>query len=181
MRQDFFFAGLGGQGVLFAGQALAHAAMLSGLEVTWVPAYEPEVRGGAVMCTVVVADGSVGSPIVMRPHNLALMEQRAVDKHLASAADGALVIINQSLAEVPQGVDGVRIVAVPANELAAEAGSERCANIVVLGVLLSLRPVVEPEVVETALEQSTPAHRREMAEINVAALRLGLEHGRRLA
>ncbi len=183
MRQDFFFAGLGGQGIMFAGQVLARAAMAAGLEATWVPEYEPEVRGGAAMCTVVVADGDVGSPIVMRPHNMVLMEQRAVDKRLGTAAEGALVIVNATLARLPEDASGaaVELVPVPASELAAEAGSERCANIVALGALLALRPVVALDVAEAALTQALPAHRKALADVNVRALRLGFERGRRLA
>ena len=176
MRHDFFFAGLGGQGVMFAGQVLARAAMAEGLEVTWVPEYEPEVRGGAAMCTVVVAAGSVGSPIVKRPHNLVLLEQRAVEKHLARAADGAVVIVNTDLARPPDGAEAVQVVGLPANQLAAKAGSERCANVVALGALLALRPVVSLDAARDALLESLAARGKQLSDTNLRALELGYQH-----
>ncbi|MCX7599520.1 MAG: 2-oxoacid:acceptor oxidoreductase family protein [Armatimonadetes bacterium] len=172
-RQDVFLAGLGGQGVLLAGQILAQAALRSGLEVSWFPAYSPEVRGGEATCTVVMADGPVGSPIVGRPRALVLMDAGSVERHLPRAAEGAIAVINSSLAPDPPRPDGVRVITVPANELAQAAGSERSANLVMLGALLAVRPVVALSEVEAAVLDALPAHRRSSAGVNIEALRAG--------
>jgi 2-oxoglutarate ferredoxin oxidoreductase subunit gamma len=175
MREDVFLAGLGGQGVLLAGQILAQAALRAGLEVCWFPAYSPEVRGGEATCTVVVADGPVGSPLVGRPRSLALMDAGSPERHLPRAAACAVAVVNASLCPEPPEPEGVTVVRVPANDLALEAGSERSVNLVMLGAILALRPVLSLAQVEEALTEALPFRRRHLAEANIAALRLG--HG----
>ncbi|MBC7286827.1 MAG: 2-oxoacid:acceptor oxidoreductase family protein [Armatimonadetes bacterium] len=176
MRHDIFLAGLGGQGILFAGELLARAAVCEGLEVTWVPNYEPEVRGGAAMCTVVIANGRVGSPIVTRPHHLILMEQRAVDEYLSTAADGGLALVNSSLARADSGTGAVTIIRVPATELARSAGDERSANVVMLGALLALRPIVKLESVRHAIAEAAASRGPEAVRINLCALQQGADY-----
>lgn len=172
-REDVFLAGLGGQGVLLAGQILAQAALRTGLEVSWFPAYSPEVRGGEATCTVVMADGPVGSPIVGRPHALVLMDAGSAERHLPRAAPGAVAVINSSMVTSPPRPEGVRVVPVPANELAKAVGSERSVNLVMMGALLAVRPVVALGEVEAAVLDVLPAHRRASASVNIEALRAG--------
>jgi len=174
-REDVFLAGLGGQGVLLAGQILAQGGLRAGFEVSWFPAYSPEVRGGEATCTVIIADGPVGSPIVGRPHALVLMDAGSVERHLWRAARGAVAVINSSMvADQPQ-VDGVTVISVPANELAEAAGSERSVNLVMLGALLAVRSVLPLGEVEAALLDVLPAHRRASAGVNIEALRAGYQ------
>lgn len=176
-REDVFLAGLGGQGVLLAGQILAQAALRAGLEVCWFPAYSPEVRGGEATCTVVIADGPVGSPIVGRPHGLVLMDAGSAERHLPRAAPGAVAVVNSSMVAEPPQPDGVRVIAVAANELAKAVGSERSTNLVMLGAFLAVRPVVALGEVEAAILDTLPAHRRASAGVNIEALRAGYRAG----
>ena len=173
MREDVLMVGLGGQGVLVAGEILARAATLTGLEVSWFPAYSPEVRGGEATCTVVLADGPVGSPIVGRPHNLVLMDAGAVERHLPRAAAGGVAIVNSSLAPDVPLREGVLVVSIPANDIAVAAGTERAVNMVMLGGLLAVKPVITLEQCEAAIADAFGAKRPALVPINVEALRAG--------
>lgn len=173
MREDVFMVGLGGQGVLLAGEVLARAAVIGGLEVSWFPAYSPEVRGGEATCTVVLADGPVGSPIVGQPHNLVLMDAGAVVNHLSRAAEGGVAVVNSSMAaDVPER-EGVSVVCVPANDIAVGLGNERAVNIVMLGAFLAARPMVTMQQCEAAVEEAFASRRPKLVPINIEALRAG--------
>jgi 2-oxoglutarate ferredoxin oxidoreductase subunit gamma len=171
MREDLLLAGLGGQGVLFAGQLFAHAALRAGLEVCWFPSYTPEVRGGESVCTVVVADGPVGSPVVGRPHNLILMDPHAAANYLPRSAPGALAVINTSLVQLADYPQSVEILPVPALALAAQLGNERAANLVMLGAFLARKPVLKLEYVRRALEELMADH--PLLPTNLRALQVG--------
>lgn len=165
-------AGMGGQGVLLAGQVLAEAAMAAGLELSWFPSYSPEVRGGRATCTLIIADGPVGSPVAGRPSSMILMDGTAADKHLDRASSGGLVVINSSLAD-DCSRDDLTIVTIPANEIAAELGSERAVNMVLLGAYVGATQVVTHELIEQALHKVLPERHHEYIPVNMAALGRG--------
>ena len=145
MREDIFLAGIGGQGILLAGQLLLQAAMKAGLQGSGLPIYMPEVRGGETTITVVIADGPSGSPIIGRPHNLLLMDANSAANYVPRAAAGALVILNSSLVEAWPERDDVEVVLVPATDLAREAGSERAGNMAMVGAFLACKPLYSVE------------------------------------
>ena len=167
-------AGMGGQGVLLAGQVLAQAAMDAGLEVSWFPLYSPEVRGGSATCTVVVADDEVGSPVAGQPAMI-LMDRTAVDDHLDRAKPGVLVVVNSSLAGEEFSRDDVRIVAVPANDIAAELGSQRSVNMVLLGGYVGTSELVTLEMIQAALREVIPERHHSTIPVNLTALQSGAE------
>lgn len=173
-----FLAGLGGQGVLLAGQLLLETAARAGLEGSWLPAYMPEVRGGEATCTVVVADGPSGSPIVGRPHNMLLMDASSVQRHFSRAAPGALVVINTSLAQPPQSANDVQLVAVPATALASDAGSEKATNMVMLGALLARREIVSVDDLIAVMRERVGQRSPDLAEANARAIRAGWQAAR---
>ena len=173
MRDEVFMAGLGGQGILLAGQLLAQAAINADLEISWYPSYSPEVRGGEATCTLVVADGRVGSPISGRPQAMVLMEPRATKAHVGRCAPEGLAIINTSMGAVDIERNDLRIVRLPANELAVEAGSERAVNMVMLGAYLAL---TRPELLETVIESLAdvlPERHHGFIPMNEEAIRSG--------
>lgn len=138
------FAGFGGQGILLAGKILARAAMEEGFEVTWLPSYGPEMRGGTANCTVVIADEPVGSPIVDHPQVLVAMNAPSLERFAPRVAAGGVVVVNRSL--VPQEVSrkDVKAIPIPMNELASELGEPRSANMLALGAVgraLNLLPL----------------------------------------
>ena len=173
MRKEVFMAGIGGQGVLLAGQVLAQAAMVAGWEVSWFPINDPEVRGGRSTCTVVMADDEVGSPVVGHPAAMILMDRIAVDNHLHRTQSAGLVVLNSSLASAESNRDDIRIVAIPANDIAAEVGSERSVNMVLLGGYVVANELLGLETVEEALAQVIPERHHAMIPVNQAALQRG--------
>ncbi len=172
---DVVFSGFGGQGVLFGSQLLAYAAMEAGLQVTWIPSYGPEMRGGTANCTVVISDEEIGAPLMRRPSAVVALNYPSVQKYEPLIAPGGLLLYNASLTlRQPERTD-IRCVPIPASDTAAELGTPKLLNMVMLGALLQITGVLPVEAVEQSLEAHLPAHRRDMLETNKLALRRGAE------
>jgi 2-oxoglutarate ferredoxin oxidoreductase subunit gamma len=175
MQTEIVIAGFGGQGVLFAGQVLAYAAMDSGKEVTWIPSYGPEMRGGTANCTVIIADEEIGSPLVRHPLALIAMNLPSLDKYEVTVARNGTLIVNSSLIERSIQREDLTCVLVPANEIAESLGDKRMTNVVMVGALLAAIPVLPIEAVEKALEDHLPERHRKLLPLNFQALRAGAE------
>ncbi len=176
MQQEVIIAGFGGQGVLFAGQLLAYTAMDEGQEVTWIPSYGPEMRGGTANCTVVVADEEIGSPFVKNPTAVIAMNLPSLDKYEDMVAERGVLVVNASMVNREVARDDITVVSVPGNELAAEAGTERSLNMVMLGALLANLDLLSLDAVEKALEAHLPERHHKFLPANKAALRKGAEY-----
>ena len=133
MQTEIVIAGFGGQGVLFAGQILTYAAMDIGKEVTWIPSYGPEMRGGTANCTVIIADEEIGSPLVRYPRGVIAMNLPSLDKYEPLVAEGGALIINASLVNRGATRTDIQSVSIPANEIAEELGDRRLTNVVLVG------------------------------------------------
>jgi 2-oxoglutarate ferredoxin oxidoreductase subunit gamma len=144
-------AGFGGQGLLFAGQVLARAALAEGREVCWIPSYGPEMRGGTAACTVIVGDEPIGSPVADRLDALVALNPPSLARYVPLLAPGGLLVVNDSLVEAEAGRDDVEVVRVPCTGIATRAGDERLTCIVGLGALIARRPIVGRAAVEAAL------------------------------
>jgi 2-oxoglutarate ferredoxin oxidoreductase subunit gamma len=173
------FGGFGGQGLLFAGQALAEAAMLEWRTVSWMPSYGPEMRGGTASCTVIVADHAIGSPIVDIADSVIALNPPSMAKFEPLLRPGGLLILNSSIIEAESRRDDVEIVALPCTQLAREAGHERLASVVALGGLIARRPIVGEDSIRDALVGLTGAHHPELLDADLRAFTAGLEHERR--
>lgn len=150
---EIVIAGFGGQGVLFLGEVLAQAALSEGREVTWLPAYGPEQRGGTAYCTVVISDEPIGSPVVADPTVVIAMNRPSLDRFEPAVRPGGLIVCDSTLVgRVPDRSD-VEVVAVPATAIAAELGAARAANVVLLGATLAARPIVPAKSVRAALDE----------------------------
>ncbi len=178
MREELFMAGLGGQGVNLAGQLIARAGMDLGLNVSWFPIYDPEVRGGSSTCTVILTDERVGSPTSDHPTSMILMSADAVESFAGKVATGGLIVINSSLVhEAPECAQG-RMLMVPANEIAAEIGNDRTVNMSLLGAWAAGTGIMSIEDIATSLRAMLPErHHRHMPD-NEEALRRGAAIGR---
>jgi len=174
MREEVFMAGLGGQGVLLAGQLLARAGMDQGLNVSWYPMYTPEVRGGSTTCTVVLTDSRVGSPISGTPSAMILMQSTAAS-FAAQAAEGGLLVLNSSLIEQPLGRDDCEILMVPANEIAAELGNERTVNMIMIGAYVGKTGSLTVEALADSLREMLPERHHKHMPANIEALERGVE------
>ena len=173
MQTEIIFAGFGGQGVLFAGQIVAFAGMDAGKEVTWMPSYGPEMRGGTANCTVVVADEEIGSPLVHRPHAGVVMNLPSFDKYESLINPGGVLIVNASLVNHIAQRQDIQVVAIPAQEIAETIGNRRLTNIVMLGALLAKLPFLPLEAIEQTLDRHLPERHRRLLPSNIQALRQG--------
>ncbi len=177
MQADIIVSGFGGQGVLFAGQLLAHCALDNQMEVTWFPSYGPEMRGGTAHCTVIVADEAIGSPIVRHPTAAIVMNLPSLDKYEPLVVAEGVLVINSSLVDRAAERSDISIVEVPANEIAEEIGDRRLANLVMVGALLQRLPVFTLDQLAGALDKHIPEKRRDLLDANLEALQRGYEIG----
>jgi 2-oxoglutarate ferredoxin oxidoreductase subunit gamma len=176
MQTEVIFAGFGGQGVLFGGQLLAYAGMDEGKEVTWIPSYGPEMRGGTANCTVVVSDEEIGSPFVRNPQVVIAMNRPSLDKYESLVKPGGILIINSSLVDRKATRTDIKVVEVNANEAAEKLGDQRMANMVLLGALLANLPFLPAESIEKALKAHLPARHQKLLPKNYEALHMGANY-----
>jgi 2-oxoglutarate ferredoxin oxidoreductase subunit gamma len=175
MQQEIIVSGFGGQGVLFIGQLLAYTALDEEVQVTWIPSYGPEMRGGTANCTVVVSDEEIGSPFVLNPTAVIAMNLPSLDKYENLVKPGGLLVVNASMVNRKVNREDIHVVSLPANELAEELGSPRSANMVMLGALLGNLDLLSVDAVERALEHHMPERHKKLLPANKAAIRKGAE------
>jgi 2-oxoglutarate ferredoxin oxidoreductase subunit gamma len=178
MQTEIMIAGFGGQGILFAGQLLAYAAMDSGYEVTWIPSYGPEMRGGTANCTVIIADEEIGAPTVRNPKAALVFNLPSFDKYEPLVVPGGALIANASLVDRGFTRSDLKAVLIPANEMAESLGDKRMTNMVMLGAMLGALPVLPLESIEKSLENHLPARHKRLLPLNFQALQQGAEFAR---
>jgi 2-oxoglutarate ferredoxin oxidoreductase subunit gamma len=178
MQTEIVIAGFGGQGVLFAGQMLAFAGMDAGKDVTWMPSYGPEMRGGTANCTVVVADEEIGSPLVRHPKAAIVMNLPSLDKYEATVIPDGVLVVNASLVNRSVQRTDLISVMIPANDIAEAIGDRRLTNMVLLGALLEKLPVLPLSAIEDALKNHLPERHRRFLPSNLEALRQGAAYAR---
>lgn len=176
MQSDVIMAGFGGQGILLIGKMLAYAGMHEGKEVSWLPSYGPEMRGGTANCTVVISDRPVGSPVIRSPRAVLAMNLPSLDKFEPDVRPGGLLLINTSLIARKSTRDDVTVIDVPANEIANELGNRRGANMVALGAYLGATGAVSVEGIIDVIRE-TFAAKPGVIDINITALNRGHEIG----
>jgi len=176
MRHDLFISGFGGQGVLLAGNLLAYAAINEGKNVSYFPSYGVEKRGGAAMCTVIIADGEVGSPVIGNPTTLILLNQTSYDKFRDRVKSGGACIINSSLID-SSGFerDDIDIYRVPMNDIAMELGDARMVNMVAVGAYVQRSGAVSFAVLGEALKEVLPERNHRFIPANIRAIAAGAE------
>jgi 2-oxoglutarate ferredoxin oxidoreductase subunit gamma len=173
MERAAIIGGFGGQGILFAGQILAQAALDEGLHVTWLPSYGPEMRGGTASCTIVVADHPIGSPIVDVADLLIALTPPALSRYQALVAADGLIVLNSSLIEA-EARDDVEAARAPCSEIAREAGDDRVVSVVALGAAIARRPIVAAASIRSALRTFSTKAGPDAVERNVRAFEAGL-------
>jgi 2-oxoglutarate ferredoxin oxidoreductase subunit gamma len=170
---EIIIAGFGGQGALSMGQILSYAATMESKEVSWMPSYGPEMRGGTANCIVIISDRKISSPIVTSFDSAIILNQPSMEKFHAKVRPGGLVMAERStVIEVPAETDP-QIILIGAAGEADRLGSRQVANMVMLGSFLAMRPIVRRESVMKALEKVLPAHRRHLLDLNAKALERG--------
>jgi len=175
MLHEIIMAGFGGQGILSMGQLLTYAGMIEGKEVSWLPSYGPEMRGGTANCAVTVSDIPISSPVVTEPTAVIIMNKPSLAKFEPTIKPGGYVLINSSLVDLKAKRTDVKAYEIPANEIAESLGNARVAGNVMLGALLELTGVVSIDSVVESLKKVLPEHRHKLIPLNRQALEKGAE------
>jgi len=175
MMDKVIFAGFGGQGVMFLGKVLAYAGMGSDLELCWIPSYGPEMRGGTANCSVILSDEEIHSPVIDYADCAIVLNKPAYDKFSARVKPGGVLVVNSSLAKLDKVRDDIRIIEIPATDIANELGNSSIANMVCLGALLPNLKLVDMNKVEKAMAKLTKK-RPELLETNLAAINKGISY-----
>lgn len=169
----FLLAGFGGQGILFSGKLLAKLGMSLGKEVSWLPSYGPEMRGGTANCSVIIDDEMIGSPLVTKPDILVAFNLPSLDKFEDSVVSGGSVFIDSSLVNKKCSRNDINAYYVPATELASDNNLLGLANVIMIGKLIKETGLFEYEYVENMLTSSVPKSKPHLAELNKKALSIG--------
>ena len=176
MHEEVIVSGFGGQGALFAGQLLAYTGLDDGYHVTWIPSYGPEMRGGTAHCTVILSDDDIGSPIIREPTICIVMNPPSMEKYDLLVKAGGLLVVNSTLVRTKSSRSDITVLYVPANELAAELGNVKMANVVLLGAMLGTREILALDSVKRTLDEHIPKRRKHIIQPNKRALDRGLAY-----
>ena len=173
MTSQIMLAGFGGQGILFAGKFLAYTGLVEDRQVSRLPSYGPEMRGGTCNCNVIISDDPVGSPIISTPDVLIVMNIPSLDKYEETVAPGGMIICDSTLIERKVARTDVTTVYIPATKLASDNDIPALANMIIVGKLLETMGTCGEDTIMAALSKTVPASRPEMLEANKKALQIG--------
>ena len=174
MTQNILLAGFGGQGILFAGKVAAYSGLMDGKEVSWLPSYGPEMRGGTANCSVCISDDPICSPLILNPDALLVMNKPSYDKFIHKVQPGGVAVIDATLITDREEIEGVKTCYVEATRLAEENGLQGLANIILLGKVLKECGFASLEAVKKGIEKSVPARKQHLVEPNFRAIELGM-------
>jgi len=175
-HEEIIIAGFGGQGILSAGRILAYAGMLEGKNVSWLPSYGPEMRGGTANCNVIISEEPVGSPILNTATTLIVMNGPSLDKFEKAVVPGGTIITDSSLVERKPSRNDVDICQIPATMLASDMGNLTFANIILLGKLIKKTGIVSKENFAEALKHILPEKKHYLIPEEIKALEIGMDY-----
>jgi len=172
--KQIIIAGFGGQGILFAGKVLAYVGMIQGFNVSWLPSYGPETRGGTSNCSVIISEKSIGSPLILTPDVLVCMNLPSMEKFENTLTAKGLMLVNSSLIERKSSRKDLLVHYVPATALAIENGLDGLTNMIMIGKLINECALCDCQTIETAIRKSVSERKQEMVELNMKAIAIGL-------
>ena len=173
MTNQILLAGFGGQGILFSGKFLAYDGLLEEREVSWLPSYGPEMRGGTCNCSVILSDTKIGSPIVANPDILIAMNLPSLDRFESAAVPGAKIFVDSSLIDRKVARSDVEAYYIPATRIASDEGLSGLANRIMIGLMIKKTGIMPYENVERAMKKLVPAKKANLIELNIKAVELG--------
>ena len=176
MNKQILIAGFGGQGILFSGKFLAYEGLIDGKEVSWLPSYGPEMRGGTANCSIILSDEKIGSPIVDKPDVLIAMNAPSFDKYINDVKPGGQVFIDSSLIDQKCERDDVEAYYIPATKIASDEGLTGLANMIMIGLLIKKANVMPYENVEVAMKKVVPAKKQNLFDLNLKAVEIGYNY-----
>jgi len=175
MNEEIIIAGFGGQGVLSMGKILAYSGIMQDMEVSWMPSYGPEMRGGTANVTVILSDDRISSPILTKYDTAIILNQQSMDKFEPMVKPGGLLLYDTNgISRHPERKD-IRIFKVEATKEAASMGAARAFNMIVLGAYLKINPIVNTDNVSKGLEKSLPERHHHLIPMNIEGFKRGLE------
>lgn len=176
MTKQILLAGFGGQGILFSGKFLAYDGLVEEKEVSWLPSYGPEMRGGTCNCSVILSDTKIGSPIVLNPDILIAMNLPSLDKFENEAVPGAQIFIDSSLIERKVTRTDVEAYYIPATKMADDEGIRGLANMIMIGYMMKKSGIIPYENVEKIMSKVVPAKKQNLLASNLKAVELGYNY-----
>ena len=177
---QILIAGFGGQGILFAGKFLAYKGLTEELQVSWLPSYGPEMRGGTANCNVILSDDPVGSPIITAPDVLIAMNLPSLQKYVNSVVAGGQIYVDSSLIDTKVERDDVQVFYIPATQMAKDAGISTLANMIIIGHLLENHPELSFDGVDAVVDSLVPPKKAALKELNIKALTLGKNYNAKI-
>ena len=176
MTNEILFAGFGGQGILFSGKVTAYTGLVDEKSVSWLPSYGPEMRGGTANCHVIISDEPVGSPIIVNPTALVVMNKPSLDKFENEVVPGGKIFIDSALIDRKSDRTDIDQYLIPATNIANEMGMPKLANMIILGKMIKETGVADLETVKKGLEKSVPPTKQQLVETNMKAIELGYNY-----
>lgn len=177
MDHEILIAGFGGQGILFAGKLLVNLGLYEGKEVSWLPSYGPEMRGGTCNCSVCISDDPIGSPLVVNPNVLIVMNTPSLDKFIGKVQPNGFVIVDSSMVDSEIGRTDVRVCKVPATALTdTDPDLKGGANIILAGKFLAECGFKSEELISKVFEKIVPPHKKGLIENNMKAIEIGMNY-----
>ncbi len=174
--KKFLFSGFGGQGILFAGKFIAYKGLMEDKNVSWLPSYGPEMRGGTASCGVIISDDAVGSPIVSNPDILVAMNLPSLDRYEDSVVTGGIIFADSALIERKVRRDDVTVYYIPATRLAHDNHVPTLANMIIVGKIMKELGEFDEETLQNALKKVISAKHADMLDVNLKAMRIGAEY-----
>ena len=173
---QILIAGFGGQGILFAGKFLAYKGLIEDLQVSWLPSYGPEMRGGTANCNVILSESPVGSPIITEPDVLIAMNLPSLQKYVDTVVPGGQIYVDSTLIDVKVERTDVKVFYIPATQMAKDASISSLANMIIMGHLLQNHPELSFAGTDAVIAQLVPPKKAALVELNMKALTLGKEY-----
>ena len=173
---QILIAGFGGQGILFSGKFLAYKGLMEELQVSWLPSYGPEMRGGTANCNVILSDDPVGSPIVTTPDVLIAMNLPSLQKYVNAVSKGGQIYVDSSLIDVKVERDDVEVFYIPSTQMAKDEGIGSLANMIILGHFIENHPEMSFDGVDAVVEKLVPPKKEALKALNMKALTLGKDY-----
>ncbi len=175
MKEEVIIAGFGGQGVLSMGKILAYSGVMQNQEVSWMPSYGPEMRGGTANVTVIVSDDRISSPIIHEYDTAIILNQQSLDKFESTVKPGGILLFDPNGIINPPTRKDITVYSIEGAAEAAKLGNPKTFNMIVLGAYLKIKPIIQTENVEKGLEKSLPKRHHKLIPMNLEAVKVGME------
>lgn len=173
---EILFAGFGGQGILFSGKVAAYTGLMGGKNVSWLPSYGPEMRGGTANCHVIISDSPVGSPIIVCPTDLVVMNRPSLEKFEKDVAVNGNIIVDSSLVDIKSQRTDINQYFIPATQMANDNDMPKLANMIIFGLLMKVSGIADMATVEKGLAKSVPPSKQQLFDLNKRAIQLGYDY-----